>query len=169
MTRQAIWRSGSRFNNIAPEAALAELEDIKAMTGGDLTPAAVVDRAANDDNVLHKAFDWDDESVAEKHRLATARNLIRSIQIIPAEKTEASAVAVYHNVVAATGEEDKPRKVYRDIDEIMADPIARSELLRSSINEIMRFRRRYDALQELSQIHAAIDATLTSDDILREG
>lgn len=169
MTRQAIWRNGSRFRHIAPEEALAELEDIKVAAGGDLTPAAVVDRAADDDNVLHNAFDWDDESAAEKHRLATARNLIRSIQIIPAEKTEASAVSVYHNVVAATGEEETPRKVYRDIEEIMADPIARSELLRSSINEIMRFRRRYDALQELSKIHAAIDATLTSDDILREG
>ena len=75
------WRSGSRFNNIRAEDAYNELEDIKQDQGGVITPAAVVERARDDTNVLHDGFEWNNDVAADKYRLNEARNMIRSIPV----------------------------------------------------------------------------------------
>ena len=153
------WRAGSRFSKVPAQDAYAELEDIKRNEGGDLTPAAVVERAADEGNVLHDAFEWDNQLAAALHRVGTARNMIRSIQVVPADQPETQAVPIYHNVVTA-GEDDKPRHVYQSLEEIMADPVTRGDLLRSAINEAYSFRKKYHLLSEMAKVHAAIDSTL---------
>jgi hypothetical protein len=44
-----------------------------------LTASIVVKEAKNDKSPLHKCFDWDNKSAAQKWRLSQARNLIDSV------------------------------------------------------------------------------------------
>jgi len=55
--------------------------ELKALErDGRLYPADVVNAARPKSSPLHRYFDWDDRSAAEKYRLDQARALIRSVQ-----------------------------------------------------------------------------------------
>ena len=160
------WRAGSRFKKIKVEDAYAELEDIKQDQGGVITPAAVVERAKDDTNVLHDGFEWNNDVAADKHRLHEARNMIRSIHLIREDKPVEPGVPIYHNVVYSNSSEDsKQSKVYMSLTDIMADPIARDDLLKSAINEAIAYRKKYYLLSEISQISVAIDTTIADLDL----
>ena len=160
------WRSGSRFNNIRAEAAYNELEDIKQDQGGVITPAAVVERARDDSNVLHDGFEWNNDVAADKYRLHEARNMIRSIHVIREGKPVEPGVPIYHNVVYSNVSEDsKQSKVYMSLDDIMNDPIARDDLLKRAINEAIAYRKKYHLLSEISQISEAINTTIADLDL----
>lgn len=49
--------------------------------GGRLTPEEVVAAARATDSPLHSSFEWNDRRAAEKHRIAVACGLIRSVRI----------------------------------------------------------------------------------------
>lgn len=49
---------------------------------GRVTPAMVVDDARDVNSPLHRLFDWDDASAAEKQRLHTARQIIVSVKVV---------------------------------------------------------------------------------------
>jgi hypothetical protein len=53
-----------------------ELERIRLLHGGRLTPEAVVRAAKKAKNPLHREFDWNDARAAHRGRLDTARDLI---------------------------------------------------------------------------------------------
>jgi hypothetical protein len=48
---------------------------------GELTPARVVEDAADEASPLHSYFEWDDEKAAHAHRFAQARALIRRVRV----------------------------------------------------------------------------------------
>lgn len=156
------WRAGSTFTKISPENAYDELESIKQGGGGIITAHAVVDRARDKDNALHDGFDWDDFSAADKHRLSTARNLIRSIQVIRHETPATEeGISVYHNISREPSEENlSARRVYMSLDDILNDPQARRSLLEKAIKEAIVFRKNYEVLNELVQITGAIKSTV---------
>jgi len=156
------WRAGSTFTKITPEDAYDELESIKQGAGGVITARAVVDRAKDEDNALHHGFDWDDFSAADKHRLSTARNLIRSIQVIRHETPAAEeGISAYYNISREPAEENtSARRVYMSLDDILDDPQARRSLLEKAIKEAIVFRKNYEVLNELVQITGAIKSTV---------
>jgi len=156
------WRSGCTFTKITPEDAYDELESIKQDAGGVITARAVVDRATDEANALHDGFDWDDFSAADKHRLSTARNLIRSIQVIRHETPATEeGISVYHNISREPSEENlSARRVYMSLVDILNDPQARRSLLEKAIKEAIVFRKNYEMLNELVQITGAIESTV---------
>lgn len=164
------WRAGSTFAKITPEDAYDELESIKQDAGGVITARAVVDRATDEDNALHDGFDWDDFSAADKHRLHTARNLIRSIQVVRYDTTATSeGISVYHNISRDPSEENpSARRVYMSLDDILEDPKARRSLLEKAIKEAIVFRKNYEVLNELVQITGAIKSTVRELDAVLE-
>lgn len=48
---------------------------------GRLTAKNVVDEARDEDSPLHPHFEWDDSIAGEAHRMAQARELIRSVRV----------------------------------------------------------------------------------------
>lgn len=54
---------------------------------GQLTPAVVVADAKNPESPLHRMFDWNVESAAEKHWLNTARRIIVSVKVVITTET----------------------------------------------------------------------------------
>ena len=57
--------------------SLREIEDAE----GRLTANAVVTAAENSSHPLHRLFDWNNDTAAHKHRLDTARRLIKSVEV----------------------------------------------------------------------------------------
>ncbi len=49
---------------------------------GRLTPAMLVEDARDPNSPLHRLFDWDDASAAEKQRLHTARQILVSVKVV---------------------------------------------------------------------------------------
>lgn len=125
---------------------------------------SIVQRAKPKSSPIHDEFTWNNVEAAEKWRLEEARYLARAIEVIHEEAsapTRAWESVTIQAQGTTPGEPDTTKRVFRSIDDIMADPVARDELLIRALKEASSWRRRYANLQELAQVHMAIDQTVT--------
>jgi hypothetical protein len=131
------------------------LEGVKERDG-TVTPEGLVLSAEDETNPLHKAFTWDDSIAATKYRLEQARLVMRSIEVVYTEAPEVKSRL--YRVTSAPATETKPaRKVYKTVKEILADPIARDELLSQAIRDALAFRKAYSELSELAKVFKVMD------------
>lgn len=159
------WKRGFR-NKIKAEIAYDELEKIKEKNGGVLTAGIVLFAAQKVRSPLHKQFEWDDTAAAEEYRLTQARSMLRSVEVV---YKEAPSVAPQRHYIPVTQQEtqDAPeRKVYKTTAEILADPVARDELLGNAIRDAIAFRRKYAELQELAKVFHALDVFMDSSKVI---
>lgn len=151
------YRAGFQQKVDAKTAYEACSKIIGACTKGDNYCQAVVNAARDEKSVLHPEFEWDDEVAAEAHRRAQAAKLLRSFEIIydnhvPARAFESFEVTFDDQPAAAAR-----GRVYLAIDDAMADPSARQQLLERAMSEFRSARQRYAYMEELARIFAAID------------
>jgi hypothetical protein len=144
-----------------PEDAYAEIERIKALCNGDMELQVLVDESKPKDAVLHKEFEWRNTVAARQWRLQQARMVVQSIHIIP----DGSDIPVrkYHSVRVVTSEPNKKpvvKNVFRSVEDVMADPETRDELLGQAIRDALAYKKRYQGLQELAKVFAAFDEVL---------
>lgn len=146
-----------------PEDALAVLKSIQDSTGdGDITPSQVVAAASDPDSPIHPVFTWDDGEAAKAYREEEARRLVRSLIVQYSQRGKnAIESRVYEVVRAVPASKDSPgKKVYRAMEDLLADPQARGELITRAMNEHLTWRRRYQQLQELAVIFEAADRVI---------
>lgn len=126
-----------------------ELTGIKEATG-TLFPEQIVDYARDESSELHKCFDWDDASAAEKYRKAQARQIVCCIVIaeatVPEDRPEIRLL--YKPNGSKTGYEET-RKIVRNEDAYKA-------LLQTAWAELKAFKAKYSMLKELSEIFELI-------------
>lgn len=132
--------------SVPVEDAVAELDRINQKYG-EIDPATIVEESRPEDAVLHKLFDWDDASAAEKYRLTQARFIIRNIQHTEETGNGNVVVRTYHN----TDHGYKPTQV------IMQDAYMREILLRTALKELEEFRAKYHHLAALAVVFDAMD------------
>lgn len=96
------FREGNRVTGVDAQTAGSELERIHQKHGA-IKPKIVVDEARPDDAPLHPIFEWNDAVAAEEWRVHTARNLIRSVQVI---NTDKQTEPVYVSVQAQNNERE---------------------------------------------------------------
>lgn len=146
------WRPGSRISIDANKAG-RELERLRQEGGGGLTQDAVVERARSHNSALHKHFDWDDTSAAHKYRLEQAGDLIRSITVdISRSNLTEKPIRAFVNVTQKSGE-----RSYQNTLVAMSDKELREQVIRAAWAELLAVRRKYDGLEELARVFAAID------------
>lgn len=119
------------------QAVHDELERIRRARG--LTPLAVVDEAARPDNPLHTAFEWDDTRAAHEHRLATARTLIRCVEVV--RPNQPSVPAFFHVTV-----DKEPR--YEALEVVCASPDLYEQAVQELRGHISRLSRSVRALEQ---------------------
>lgn len=140
-------------------AAHEAIETIRNKNGGVAEPEHIVKAAKAKSSPLHAAFDWDDSVAANEWRLNQARSMLRSIQIVSDKPAEQPRRVFEVKRLPAT--ENKPaRNVYSRLEDIMADPEARAELLARALRELLSFRQRYRQLQELAVVMRSVDEVL---------
>lgn len=152
------WRKGYP-GKIDAGVAHNEIEKIRKAHDGCVTPEDVVEKASATRNKLHPAFVWDDKAAAYEHRLAEARRMLGALHVVRKEapKYPSRTYEIQRGPAVA---DEEPRMVYKTVEDILADPQARAEMLQRALGELLSCRRKYQQLQELSIVFRAVDEVL---------
>lgn len=145
--------------DLRAEQIRAALAAVAARNNNLLNPTHVVEAARDPTSVLHGEFEWDDSEAAAAYRLAQAGALIRRVKftiVRPDPQTRAISMATTR-VYQSRPSQRTASAGYEPVEQIMADPVKRSELIDQVMNELVAYRRRYSNLLALSEIWSAID------------
>jgi hypothetical protein len=145
------WKPDARYS-ANPQVVGERLEAIRVAHGGDLHPADVVEDARADASPLHPLFQWDDNIAAEEYRKEQARHIIRHITVV-FERPPAKAKTVRAFVSIQRQEET----AYTSVQEAMSHADLRAQVVKQAWRELQGWRQRYQDLQELASIFAAMD------------
>ena len=151
------FKAGTRIKS--PIASVMS-EIRRATVDGNVSLQDLVDNAKPKDAPLHCEFEWHNPTAANKWRLEQARKIIQSVEFIP---NDSPPVRGYHSVEAIVTKPDgteKQKQVFRSVQDILACPESRADLLLQAIRDVQALRKKYAALQELAQVWAALDKTL---------
>ena len=143
----AEWRTPGLFKADSQRVA----EEI-AEIGEEVTAKQIVDRARDTSAELHKCFDWNDTTAAEKYRLHQATILTSQLIVRRTEQEkqeERPPLRVFHKVEASGG--------YRPIQTIVTREDEYQKLLQRAYAELHAFKVKYSGLQELDYILSLID------------
>lgn len=140
----AAWRSGC---HIAADAQ--KVADEIAAIGSSATTSQILDKARDETTELHKCFDWNDTTAAEKWRMHQARKVVCSLVIREQTETPKPEVRVFYKTDNDTG--------YKPTVLIMQDKDEYQKLLARALAELSSFKAKYQTLAELEGVFAAID------------
>lgn len=132
---------------------IAELHRIAEDHGGELKPADIVAEARPEASPLHSQFQWDDTVAARQYRLWQARQLIRVTVEYVGSQDRGATTRVF---VSLTPDRENEGGGYRSVSAVMANPKYRAQLLADALKDMERFQKKYEELQELAEIFAAI-------------
>lgn len=112
------------------------------------------------DAPLHNDFTWSKDEALRKVQRLEAKYIVRSIEVIPVKT--GVPVRAYESITVeeATPKEIIKKKIYRRTEEALEDPAMRAEILSNAIRDALAFRKKYAALQELSQVIQVIDKVI---------
>lgn len=113
-----------------------------------ISPEEVLEKARNEKSELHKCFEWDDSTAAEKFRLQQARQIIQLLVIVPQKKTDEPV-----RVFSITSQ----RNTYQPTRLFLQQPDEYQILLKKAKIELAEFKKRYKTLSELEEIFKCID------------
>lgn len=118
-----------------------ELQSLEKQHGA-LTPQLVVDAARSVDSPLHDSFDWNDESAADKYRLSQARQMITTVQVEFADRTQD---AFFHVQVSGPS---GSQGMYLSSEKVISDIELHAQVVDKARQELEYWQRKYDELQE---------------------
>jgi hypothetical protein len=103
---------------------------------------------------LHAAFTWDAQEALDKVQDSEADYLLRSwVTITITEDKGREEIRAAFPVVITENES----RAYVSREEAFENPDYRSQVLAQALHELQSFRRKYNALQELARVFAAIE------------
>ena len=137
---------------VDPQAAGELLEDISKRDGG-IKPKAVVDESRPKDALLHECFEWRDNIAGELYREVQAKSIIRNIVIVPTPEVEHKKVRAFVHI----NQPEEKKSHYLPIDTVMVDGTMRQQMLETALKELAAFRKKYQDLNELSNVLRAIE------------
>lgn len=141
MNENVKWKVDGIFKADANECyrEISSLEQI--------TPKAILDFAKDEKSELHKCFDWDNDSAAEKYRMIQAGNVIRMLYIVP-KNVDTPPV----RVLSRTSD-----TFYQPTRTFVKNQNEYEDLLKRALSELESFRLKYKTLSELEQVFEQID------------
>jgi hypothetical protein len=120
-----------------------EVDQLRDPTGL-VEPQQLVDFARSKrSSELHKCFEWDDKSAAQKHRIEQARNVLRSLRIVVAGSDgidRKQRVNVHIRKTAKRG--------YYPIDRVAANPKMAAEVHMKAARDLNAWMERYAELRQ---------------------
>lgn len=140
----ATWKMPGLFKADAQKVA----EEIKSI-GDEVTAEQIVELARDEETELHKCFDWNDQTAAEKWRKQQARQILCYL-VIKEETPEENAVPLR---VFYKNDNDG----YKPSEKIFRQPDEYQKLLQAAYSELRAFKAKYARLKELSEILALIE------------
>jgi hypothetical protein len=150
-------RPGARLTDTQAQEIAPELFEIEKRDGL-IKPQAVVDAARDPASPLHGLFEWDDAAAAKKQRLATARQIIRSVtfrvQSLGPRINDYTAAFVN---VREGGEEDDDQVTtpqhqgYASVVRVLGEDKLRAQMLETAARQLEAWIRRFETLNALDK------------------
>ena len=140
-----VWKFNGMFNADA-ETVSKEIETIE-----NATPQNILEYAKNENTELHKCFDWDDTSAANKWRLQQARQIVCNLVYKEKEETKNEQRTPLRVFYQSSKKEYEPTKI------ILTKKDEYEELLKRAKQELRAFKEKYKMLTELEEILNLID------------
>lgn len=138
-----------------PEEVQEALDRIaKDDPDGLIQPEAVVEAAQDPKSPLHRYFDWDEETAAQKYRLAQARALIVRCGITRVDDGPRQV-----NVVIRRGTPNE-RRGYIPVARAVHDPDLYEQIVYDARRAIVSWRNRLSAFEAAHGIVADLDQAL---------
>lgn len=128
-------------------------EEIKEI-GDEVKPEQVLDKAKDKNSELHKCFDWNDSSAAEKFRLIQARDVIRHLIVIKRDDDEEKEPVQFRVMMK---NERTHESCYKQTIVMVKDEDEYRKLLEQAYAELHSFKQKYSCLSELAEILALIE------------
>lgn len=123
--------------------------------GEEVKPEQVLDKAKDKKSELHKCFDWNDSSAAEKYRLYQARMVINHLIVIKRDVDDKEKEPVQFRVMLKN---DRTHgSGYKQTIVMVKDEDEYRKLLDQAYLELHAFKQKYSCLSELAEILALID------------
>jgi hypothetical protein len=156
--RVYAWRDGSgkRFGKFDAQPAGEEVEKLQKLHGHELEPADVVEAAADEKNVLHDLFEWDNLKAGHEWRLQQARFLLQSLKVTITHY-DGKTITLDRATAVLPAKNGSGGKKYVMMERAMRDADSRNYLLRVALLEAIAFRNKYKELSELTKIFVEID------------
>ncbi len=142
----AEWKPG--FAGLHNADAQLVAREIIAI-GESVTPEQIVNKARNADTELHKCFDWDDTTAAEKYRLHQARQVVCHLVIKETIQKDKPPIRFFFAPENGSGYQPT-RIIVRNCD-------AYKSLLASALRDLEALRVKYHSLTELEAVFDAIE------------
>jgi hypothetical protein len=149
MAGKILGRKGTMTNPVV----ISELNRLAEENNGVLEPERVVVAASAADSPLHSFFEWNDGEAAAQFRITQARKLIRVCVSYIGPKE----APVLSRVFVSLSSDRRDGGGYRPMVEVLSDDAMRSRMLRDAMEEMARFKRKYQHLQELVNVIEAMD------------
>lgn len=142
--------SGPKVQPKRRDVASAFLVSMCEKRGGLITPEQVVEAARDPKSPIHDRFTWDDTEAARKYRLEEARALIRvSVTVV---ENIAGPIRAFCSLPT----DRLSGQGYRLTAAVMSDADQRAQMLACALEELRAFQQRYQELQELAEVFAAL-------------
>lgn len=139
--KEYSWKIGGFAYKEDPNEVGKELESL----GDNLTPENVVDKARNEDNVLHGMFEWDDSIAGENYRKIQATRIINNIQVnIIADDGQTKQIRAFVTVQKNTK--------FEPIEKVVNDTDKYALLLEKAYKELNSIKLKYSTLIEIQEL-----------------
>lgn len=149
------FRDGSRLDSDKAPVVGHCLEQIQKRTGRrGIKPSEVIDEAKEPSSPLHEFFEWDNTKAAEAYRVEQARHLLAAITVEYEDVNESRPVRLFVNM-KPQGEGNE--REYIPTVAVLSDASMRAQLIRQALGEADAWRKRYEHLNELANVFAAIE------------
>ena len=147
------WRNYNQ--KVSAQKAGEFFEELEA-ANGYLSEKMVLEASRPEDALLHKCFDWDDSSAAEKYRLSQAHIMLANIVKVAVKDEQQTATRAFVNV-----NPDVTKKGwYRSIQIALEDENDREVVLAAAKREMSAFIAKYKNLKELSNVIKVMEENL---------
>ena len=131
------WKESANFKADVNKIKI-ELDNI----GNDFSPHEIVEKAKNSKTELYKCFEWDNKKCGDKFRLDQARQLVRSIVIIPEKET--IEIRAYESIIY------NEKKCYVPTEIIVKDEELYLQLVSGIIKSIKELERKLKSYEYLN-------------------
>lgn len=139
--KEYSWRIGGWNFKEDPNEVGKELESL----GDNLTPEGVVNKARNENNILHGMFEWDDSIAGENYRKIQASNIINSIQVnIITDDDQTKQIRAFVTIQKNTK--------FEPIEKVVNDTDKYALLLEKAYKELSGIKRKYETLTEIQEL-----------------
>ena len=139
--KEYSWRIGGWNFKEDPNEVGKELESL----GDNLTPEGVVNKARNENNILHGMFEWDDSIAGENYRKIQASNIINSIQVnIITDDDQTKQIRAFVTIQKNTK--------FEPIEKVVNDTDKYALLLEKAYKELSSIKHKYETLTEIQEL-----------------